>query len=122
MGDRAWPLGMSRLARVQFRDTVSHRDLAIWPLRWEVTGPVGALFPVLDADIRLTPAGEDAALLALSAVCRPPPGSLATDLDQAIMRGVGQETIQTFINQIRKAVMRPAIPDASGPLPRDGLC
>jgi hypothetical protein len=50
-------LGMSRLARVQVRDTAARGDLAIWPLRWEVTGPHGALVPVLDADIKLTPAG-----------------------------------------------------------------
>jgi len=61
-------LGMSRLARVQFRDTAAHGDLAIWPLRWEVTGPHGALAPVLDADIKLTPAGADASLLAVSAI------------------------------------------------------
>ncbi len=35
-------LGMSRLARVQFRDTATHGDLAIWPLRWQVPGPEGA--------------------------------------------------------------------------------
>src|SRR6266699_1586765 len=45
-------LGMSRLARVQFRDTAAHGDLAIWPLRWEVAGPQAALVPVLDADIK----------------------------------------------------------------------
>lgn len=101
-------LGMSRLARVQFRDTAAHGDLAIWPLRWEVTGPEGALFPVLDADIRLTPAGEDATLLAVSAVCRPPLGGLAANLDEVIRRRVAQETIQTFTNHIGIAVMCPA--------------
>jgi hypothetical protein len=102
-------LGLSRLARVQFRDTAAHGDQAIWPLRWEVTGPEGALFPVLDADIRLTPAGEDATLLAVSAVCRLPPAGLAANLDEVIRRRITQETIQTFTNHIGIAVMCPVV-------------
>lgn len=85
---------------MQFRDTAAQGDQAIWPLRWEVTGPEGALFPVLDGDIRLAPAGEDATLLAVSAVFRLPPGGLAANLDEVIRCRVVQETIQTFTNYI----------------------
>ena len=49
---------MSRLVKVQFRHLVTHEDSAVWALRWEVTGKTGALFPVLDADITLTRAGN----------------------------------------------------------------
>jgi hypothetical protein len=97
-------LGMSRLARVQFRDTAAHGDLAIWPLRWEVAGPQGALVPVLDADIKLTPAGADASLLAVSAVCRPPLGALAASLDQAIVRQCATAMIQALTHHIVAAV------------------
>jgi hypothetical protein len=44
-------------------------------LRWEATGPGGRLFPALDADITLTPAGEHATLLGLAGCYRPPLGS-----------------------------------------------
>ena len=101
-------LGMSRLARVQFRDTAAHGDLAIWPLRWEVTGPHGALAPVLDADIKLTPAGADASLLAVSAICRPPLGGLAANLDQAIVRQCATAMIQALTHHIAAAVTHPA--------------
>jgi hypothetical protein len=97
-------LGMSRLARVQFLDTAAHGDLAIWPLRWEVTGPQGALVPVLDADIRLTPARANATLLAVLAVCRPPFGALAASRDQAILRRCATAMIQAFTHQIGTAV------------------
>ena len=100
-------LGMSRLARVQFRGTAAHGDLAIWPLRWEVTGPQGALVPVLDADIKLTPTGADASLLAVSAVCRPPLGGLAASLDQAIVRRCATAMIQAFTRHIAAAVTHP---------------
>jgi hypothetical protein len=100
-------LGMPRLARVQSGDTASRGDLAIWPLRWEVTGPHGALVPVLDADIKLTPAGADASLLAVSAVCRPPLGGLAASLDQAIVRQCATAMIQAFTHHIAAAVTHP---------------
>jgi hypothetical protein len=100
--------GMSRLARVHFRDTAAHGDLMIWPLRWDVTGPQGALVPVLDADIKLTPAGADASLLAVSAVCRPPLGGLAASLDQAIVRRSATAMIQAFTHHIAAAVTHSA--------------
>jgi hypothetical protein len=107
-------LGMSRLARVQSRDTAAHGDLAIWPLRWEVTGPQGALVPVLDADIKLTPAGTDASLLAVSAVCRPPLGGLAASLDPAIARQCATAMIQAFTQHIAAAVTHPVASRGAG--------
>ncbi|HYB15080.1 MAG TPA: hypothetical protein VEF71_06380 [Streptosporangiaceae bacterium] len=106
-------LAMSRLARVQVRDAVARGDLAIWPLRWEVTGPPGALVPVLDADIKLIPAGADAAMLAVSAVCRPQLAGLDTGLDQMITRRCAQATIQAFTHRIAAAVMHPAGPSGA---------
>jgi hypothetical protein len=109
-GTAAWgiALGMSRLTQVQVRDTAARGDLAIWPLRWEVAEPRGALVPVLDADIRLTPAGSDASLLAVLAVCRQPLGGLAADLDQAIVRRCATAMIQAFTQDIAAAVTHPA--------------
>jgi len=40
------------------------------------TNVTGGLFPVLDADITLTPAGEQTTRLALAGVYRPPLGRL----------------------------------------------
>ena len=69
---RAAALGMSELVQVRFRDRVIHGDSAVWAMRWEVIGPGGSLFPAVDADIVLTPAGEDATMLAVSGAYRPP--------------------------------------------------
>jgi hypothetical protein len=110
--------GMPRLARVQSRDPAAHGDLVIWPLRWDVTGPHGALVPVLDADIKLTPAGTDASLLAVSAVCRPPLGGPAASLDQAITRRCATAMIQAFTHHIAAAVTHPAASRGAG---HDGL-
>jgi hypothetical protein len=50
---------MSRLVTVRFGDLVVHADFAVAAMRWEAAGPGGGLFPALDADIKLTRAGQD---------------------------------------------------------------
>ncbi len=64
--------GVSKLVEVRFRDLVIRDGTALLTLRWEATGPGGGLFPALDADITLTPAGEHATRLALAGAYRPP--------------------------------------------------
>ena len=68
-GPRRTMLGMYRIARVQVTGMVVHGNSALWAMRWEVAGRGGELVPVLDADIKLTPAGPDATVLAVSGVC-----------------------------------------------------
>jgi hypothetical protein len=81
---------MSKLAAVRFRDMVTHADTVLWTMRWEAIDPRGALFPALDADIRLTPAGQEATMLAVSGTYRPPPGGMGTGLDRASLHPVAQ--------------------------------
>jgi len=97
-------LGMSRLVAVRFRDMVTHEDSVIWAMRWEAIDPGGALVPALDADIRLTPAGEDATMLAVSGAYRPPLGGLGAGLDRASLHPVAQATIRAFTNHIGAAI------------------
>ena len=111
---RAAALGMSELVQVRFRDRVSHGDSAVWAMRWEVTGPGGSLFPALDADIVLTPAGEDATMLAVSGAYRPPLGALGAGLDRAIMHRVAEATIRIFTNHIRTAIVHAVASPAAG--------
>jgi hypothetical protein len=100
--------GISRLVKVQFRHLGTHEDSAVWALRWEASGAKGALFPVLDADITLTRAGEQATVLAVSGSYRPPLGSLGAGLDRAIMHLVAEATIRAFTRQIGAAIVNPA--------------
>ena len=106
--------GMSRLVAVRFRDLAIHEDFAIGVMRWEAIGPGGALFPALDADIKLAPAGEDATMLTVSGVYRPPLGGLGTGLDRAIMHRVAQATIRAFTHHIGVAIAHPAAAPEAG--------
>ena len=96
--------GISTLAEVRFRDLVARDGSALLTLRWDVTGPGGALFPALDADITLTRTGGQATLLALTGVYRPPLGILGAPLDRAVLREVAAAMIHAFVTRIAEAI------------------
>ena len=100
--------GVSRLAEVHFRDLVDHGERCLLTLRWEATGPGGRLFPALDADITLTPAGEHTTLLTLAGAYRPPLGAAGARIDQAILRLAATATIRTFTGRVATAITHPA--------------
>jgi hypothetical protein len=54
---RVGPAGPAagKLVRVRFLDPVYRGDVMSTGLRWEATGPAGSLFPMLDADITISP-------------------------------------------------------------------
>lgn len=108
---RVGPLGsmpsVSRLVEVRFRDLVQRDDRAGLALRWEAAGSGGGMFPVLDADITLTPAGEDTTMLALAGTYRPPLGALGAGLDRVILHRVAAATVRAFLSRIADAIVHP---------------
>ena len=100
VGLRATMLGMYKIARVRVSGMVTHGDWAVWAMRWEVAGSGGTVVPALDADIKLIPAGQDATVLAVSGVCRPPLARLAGELDPAVAQQVAQAMFEDFTSYI----------------------
>jgi hypothetical protein len=107
-------LDMCRFVQLLVRDMVTHADCATWAMRWEVTGPGGSLFPGLDADIKLTPAGVDATMLAVCAAYRPPLGDLGVGPDRAIMHQAAEVMIQSFTIHIQMAIVHSAASPEAG--------
>ena len=107
--------GLSRLVEVQFRDLVRHGDTAVLTLRWHATGAGGRLFPVLDADITLSPDGQHATVLALAGAYRPPLGAVGAGLDRAVLRRVAAATVRSFVTRVAAAIAHPAPAPEPGP-------
>ena len=89
-----------KLVRVFVRELVAREQSAVLTLRWQATMPGGSLFPALDADITLTPAGEGRSLLTLDGAYRPPSGSRASGYDRAVLHRAATATIQSLLGQI----------------------
>jgi hypothetical protein len=98
---------LSRLAGVEAAEVTETAGCARVALRWEAIGANGALFPALDADLTLTPAGERITLLALAGVYRLP-DQIGTGLDAPMVRCFAAVTIRGFVARLACAVMHPA--------------
>jgi len=108
---RVGAAGFSRLVRVQFRDLTERPNVAGLALRWEVDGPGGGLFPVLDADIELIGAGPQTTWLTIAGAYRPPLGVLGAALDRAVLHRVAKATIRDFLSRIAAALAEPPDPN-----------
>jgi hypothetical protein len=98
---------MSRLVGVQSGNLTETEGCARLRLRWEAIGSDGTLFPALDADLTLSPAGENTTVLALAGVYRLPEHAGAW-LDPGIVRCFAAVTIDSFIARLACALMHPA--------------
>jgi hypothetical protein len=104
VGPRGPVPGISRLAETRLQNLTPRDGRAGLALRWEARGPGGRLFPVLDADLTLTPAGENAAVLALVGAYRPPLGGLGAELDRLLLHRVAEATIRNFLERVATAL------------------
>ena len=97
----------AKLVRVSFLDPVYHGDVMTVGMRWEATGAAGALFPVLDANITISPAGDHTARLALAGSYRPPLGRLGAGVDRAVLHQVAAATMRSLLRNVAAAVDQP---------------
>jgi len=109
--DQAGPPGTARilpvLAEVRFRDLAGREGRAGLALRWEAAAADGGLFPVLDADITLAPAGTRAALLVLAGTYRPQPGPPGTAPDRASARRLADVTAGSLLRRLAEVLTHP---------------
>jgi hypothetical protein len=105
--------GVSKLVRVQ-ACVLSWTDVSAGlALRWEAIGPGGGLFPALDADLTLAPAGAGT-MLALAGAYRPPLGPLGQALDRAILHRVAVATIRNFLARVAAQLDDQPVPNGAG--------
>ena len=93
-------LDCPRLARVRTLTSMRGCGQATAGLRWEATGGSGDLFPVLDADLTLSPMGRSSTRLALAGVYRPMFGGLDSDLYPAAVDRVANLTARALLRTV----------------------
>ena len=92
--------GISKLVQVSLLDPVCRDDSVLVPLRWEATGLMGRLFPVLDANLMLGQDDQGRGILRIAGVYRPPLGGLGEELDQIVLRRVASATIRSLLRRV----------------------
>ena len=111
--------GMSKLVRVSLLDPVPRDDMVLLPIRWEATGRMGRLFPVLDANLSVGADDQGRAVLRIAGVYRPPLDGLGHGLDQAVLHSVAGATLKSLLRRIAAMLDGPmageAGPDVPGP-------
>jgi hypothetical protein len=107
-------LGASKLVRVSLLEPAPRDDVMVLPLRWEATGVTGRLFPVLDADLTVRPAGAGHTLMKLDGAYRPPLGAAGAALDRVLLGHAAEATIRSLLTRIADAVANPVL-DAGTP-------
>jgi hypothetical protein len=100
--------GASQLARVRPGDITETRGTAQLPVHWEVSTGDGTLFPALDADLTLTPAGDQTTIFALTGVFRPPPDLTGAGVDRAIVCWFAAAAIRVFLARLACALVHPS--------------
>jgi len=105
---------LSRLAAVRLADLADTDHCARLALRWEALAADGKVFSALEADLMLTPAGEQITLLAVAGTYRLQPGRADAGLDQAMVHRCAVTTIRSFMARIACALVHPAGGNRSG--------
>jgi hypothetical protein len=100
-------LGASKLVEVRMLDLVPRNEGVALPLRWEATGLMGRLFPVLDADLVLTPGDDQSSQLTLTGAYRPPLGRLGARLDRAVLHHAATATIRSLLKHTAELLAEP---------------
>jgi hypothetical protein len=109
-------IGASKLVRVLLLEPVEREGSLTLSLRWEATGVMGRLFPVLDANIILIPAGENASQLALAGAYRPPFAAAGEGLDRVLLHRAASATVRSLLRRMAETITA-ATPVATEPAP-----
>jgi hypothetical protein len=112
--------GMSKVVQVSLLDPVLRDDSVLVPMRWEATGLMGPLFPVLDANLMLGKDDQGRGVLRIAGVYRPPLGGLGEELDQIVLRRVASATLRSLLRRIAAILADPAGEPASHRAPCPG--
>jgi hypothetical protein len=98
----------ARLVSVRCLDPSDRDDGLTTAFRWEASLACGDLFPVLDADLALSPAGPAVTRLALAGIYRLPFGRLGAEADRLVVRRVADATVCALLAGIADSLSCPA--------------
>lgn len=101
---RAGLPGLSKSVEVRTMPPAVRHGVTVIPLRWSATGPMGNLFPTLDANLEISAAAPGRSRVALIGSYRPPLGQVGERLDRAVLNRAGRVTVRRWLRGACAAV------------------
>lgn len=103
--------GLSKAVVVTVGQPHEQGDGLAVPIVWTATGP-RALFPSLEGDLELAPAGPQRTQLTLLGTYTPPGGELGRLLDRYVLHRVAEATIRSFLTELARSLEPQPAPSA----------
>jgi hypothetical protein len=101
---RAGVAGITKQVAVQALSPVYGPARTRFAIRWLATGPAGPLFPALDGNLELYPAGDARTAISLTGCYEPPFGRSGAVVDRLVMRRVAEATLAEFLHDLVELV------------------
>jgi hypothetical protein len=99
VGPDSWPALLAKTVEIRTGPVRRHDDMTIIAFSWRATG-TGSMFPVLDADLEVSPLDEARSELALRGRYDPPGGSLGRGADRLLLHRLAHATVRAFLSSL----------------------
>ena len=96
--------GLSKAVSLRVGTLRDRGEGFVVPLQWSATGPT-EMFPVMVADLEVSPLGADESQLRLSGRYDPPLGAIGRQLDRLLLHQLAEATVRALLKQLVAAVL-----------------
>jgi hypothetical protein len=105
--------GLSKTVSMHVGDVRDRGEGFVMTLQWSATGPT-ELFPVMQADLEITPLGAHQSQLRLSGSYDPPMGAFGRRLDRLLLHQIAEATVRALLKQLVTALLAEPTPTLDG--------
>jgi hypothetical protein len=112
VGPENWPVLLAKTVEVRFGPVRKHGDVTLLAFTWQATGS-GSLFPELDADLELSPVGDNRTELTLLGRYQPPGGAVGRRVDALLLHRLANATVRAFLSSLATTLAATAGTEAS---------
>lgn len=96
--------GLSKAVSLHVGKVRDRGEGFVVPLQWSATGPT-ELFPVMVADLEISPLGAHESQLRLSGSYDPPLGAIGRQLDRMLLHQLAEATVRELLSQLVAALL-----------------
>jgi hypothetical protein len=109
IGPHHWPALLTKTVEVSVGAMRTNGDVTLFAFSWRAAG-AGSVFPVLDADLEVSPLDDNRSELAVRGRYDPPGGPVGRGVDRLILHRVADATIRAFLSRLAARLAASEVP------------